>query len=130
MARATGSRKVGPETPARPHRKPQRALEPVARATPSRRAQARKKVACFCAAPWPVFAPPLTAGYASPSHAVAVQTLRIMANQWDRPSCRHSLLSAQAQCLALMAARAFKEASVASTLKRKLGEQVPASVFI
>ncbi|NDW35204.1 hypothetical protein, partial [Salipiger sp. PrR007] len=25
-----------------------------------RRAQARKKVACFCAAPWPVFAPPLT----------------------------------------------------------------------
>ena len=51
---------VGPETPARPHRKPQRALEPAARATPSRRAQAHKKVACFCAAPWPVFAPPLT----------------------------------------------------------------------
>lgn len=62
MARATGSRKVGSETPARPHRKPQRALEPAARATPSRRAQARKKVACFCAAPWPVFAPPLTPG--------------------------------------------------------------------
>ncbi|WP_226562650.1 hypothetical protein, partial [Salipiger thiooxidans] len=39
---------------------PRRALEPAARATPSRRAQARKKVACFCAAPWPVFAPPLT----------------------------------------------------------------------